>query len=133
MRVAVLTTGGDVPGINAAIRAVVRTGIDKRWLVWRRPLTTTCAARKHDTLARESWLDNESSSATGHRRPMCAARWIPADSFAREFAASPASAGLVITLLSFPAMLGADAAQKCLARCRTRPSLKNGAWMDQTC
>ena len=31
MRVAVLTTGGDAPGINAAIRAVVRTGIDKGW------------------------------------------------------------------------------------------------------
>ncbi|HVB86144.1 MAG TPA: ATP-dependent 6-phosphofructokinase [Candidatus Dormibacteraeota bacterium] len=31
MRVAVLTTGGDAPGINAAIRAAVRTGIDRRW------------------------------------------------------------------------------------------------------
>jgi 6-phosphofructokinase 1 len=31
MRVAVLTTGGDAPGINAAIRAAVRTGIDKKW------------------------------------------------------------------------------------------------------
>lgn len=31
MRVAVLTTGGDAPGINAAIRAAVRTGIDKGW------------------------------------------------------------------------------------------------------
>jgi len=30
-RVAVLTTGGDAPGINAAIRAVVRTGIDRGW------------------------------------------------------------------------------------------------------
>ncbi|MHB8616541.1 MAG: ATP-dependent 6-phosphofructokinase [Candidatus Acidiferrales bacterium] len=30
-RVAVLTTGGDAPGINAAIRAAVRTGIDKGW------------------------------------------------------------------------------------------------------
>lgn len=32
-RVAVLTTGGDAPGINAAIRAVVRTGIDCGWEV----------------------------------------------------------------------------------------------------
>jgi len=31
MRVAVLTTGGDAPGINAAIRAAVRTGIDRGW------------------------------------------------------------------------------------------------------
>ncbi len=30
-RVAVLTSGGDAPGMNAAIRAVVRTGLDKRW------------------------------------------------------------------------------------------------------
>jgi 6-phosphofructokinase 1 len=30
-RVAVLTTGGDAPGINAAIRAAVRTGIDHGW------------------------------------------------------------------------------------------------------
>ena len=27
-RIAVLTSGGDAPGMNAAIRAVVRTGID---------------------------------------------------------------------------------------------------------
>ena len=27
--IAVLTSGGDAPGMNAAIRAVVRTGIDK--------------------------------------------------------------------------------------------------------
>lgn len=31
MRVAVLTTGGDAPGINAAIRAAVRIGNDKGW------------------------------------------------------------------------------------------------------
>lgn len=30
-RVAVLTSGGDAPGMNAAIRAVVRTGIAKGW------------------------------------------------------------------------------------------------------
>jgi len=30
-RVAVLTSGGDAPGMNAAIRAVVRTGVDKGW------------------------------------------------------------------------------------------------------
>lgn len=30
-RVAVLTSGGDAPGMNAAIRAVVRTGISKGW------------------------------------------------------------------------------------------------------
>ncbi len=27
--IAVLTSGGDAPGMNAAIRAVVRTGLDK--------------------------------------------------------------------------------------------------------
>jgi 6-phosphofructokinase 1 len=32
-RIAVLTSGGDAPGMNAAIRAVVRTGIDKGWVV----------------------------------------------------------------------------------------------------
>jgi 6-phosphofructokinase 1 len=31
MRVAILTTGGDAPGINAAIRAAVRTGVDRDW------------------------------------------------------------------------------------------------------
>lgn len=33
-RVAVLTSGGDAPGMNAAIRAVVRTGIAKGWEVF---------------------------------------------------------------------------------------------------
>jgi 6-phosphofructokinase 1 len=33
-RMAVLTSGGDAPGMNAAIRSVVRTGIDKGWQVW---------------------------------------------------------------------------------------------------
>lgn len=32
-RVAVLTSGGDAPGMNAAIRAVVRTGLDFGWSV----------------------------------------------------------------------------------------------------
>ena len=32
-RVAVLTSGGDAPGMNAAIRSVVRIGIDKGWQV----------------------------------------------------------------------------------------------------
>lgn len=32
-RIAVLTSGGDAPGMNAAIRAVVRTGIDYGWEV----------------------------------------------------------------------------------------------------
>ncbi|MBN1367142.1 MAG: 6-phosphofructokinase [Dehalococcoidales bacterium] len=32
-QIAVLTSGGDAPGMNAAIRAVVRTGIDKGWQV----------------------------------------------------------------------------------------------------
>lgn len=32
-RIAVLTSGGDAPGMNAAIRAVVRTGLDKGWEV----------------------------------------------------------------------------------------------------
>src|SRR4029450_4754655 len=33
-RIAVLTSGGDAPGMNAAIRAVVRTGLDKGWEVY---------------------------------------------------------------------------------------------------
>lgn len=33
-RIAVLTSGGDAPGMNAAIRSVVRTGIDKGWEVF---------------------------------------------------------------------------------------------------
>jgi 6-phosphofructokinase 1 len=32
-RIAVLTSGGDAPGMNVAIRAVVRTGLDKGWEV----------------------------------------------------------------------------------------------------
>jgi len=32
-RIAVLTSGGDAPGMNAAIRAVVRTGINRGWEV----------------------------------------------------------------------------------------------------
>ncbi|MFH0769186.1 MAG: ATP-dependent 6-phosphofructokinase [Chloroflexota bacterium] len=30
-RIAIVTSGGDAPGMNAAIRAVVRTGVDKGW------------------------------------------------------------------------------------------------------
>ena len=33
-RVAVLTSGGDAPGMNAAIRAVTRCGVDKGWEVF---------------------------------------------------------------------------------------------------
>jgi 6-phosphofructokinase 1 len=33
-RIAVLTSGGDAPGMNAAVRAVVRTGIDRGLEVW---------------------------------------------------------------------------------------------------
>ncbi|HTQ60459.1 MAG TPA: ATP-dependent 6-phosphofructokinase [Candidatus Solibacter sp.] len=33
-QIAVVTSGGDAPGINAAIRAVVRTGIDRGWKVF---------------------------------------------------------------------------------------------------
>jgi 6-phosphofructokinase 1 len=33
-RIAVLTSGGDAPGMNAAIRAVVRTGLAKDWEVF---------------------------------------------------------------------------------------------------
>ncbi len=33
-RIGVLTSGGDAPGMNAAIRAVVRTGIDRGLEVW---------------------------------------------------------------------------------------------------
>jgi 6-phosphofructokinase 1 len=32
-RMAVLTSGGDAPGMNAAIRSVVRVGIDKAWQI----------------------------------------------------------------------------------------------------
>jgi len=34
MRIAVLTTGGDAPGMNAAIRAVVRRALSLDWEVW---------------------------------------------------------------------------------------------------
>ena len=30
-KVAVLTSGGDAPGMNAAVRAVVRTGLSQGW------------------------------------------------------------------------------------------------------
>jgi 6-phosphofructokinase 1 len=33
-RIAVLTSGGDAPGMNAAIRAVVRSGIEQGWEVF---------------------------------------------------------------------------------------------------
>ena len=33
-RIGVLTSGGDAPGMNAAIRSVVRCGIDARMEVW---------------------------------------------------------------------------------------------------
>jgi 6-phosphofructokinase 1 len=33
-RIAVLTSGGDAPGMNAAIRAVVRTGLDRGWEIF---------------------------------------------------------------------------------------------------
>jgi 6-phosphofructokinase 1 len=33
-RIAVLTSGGDASGMNAAIRAVVRTGIDRGWEIF---------------------------------------------------------------------------------------------------
>jgi 6-phosphofructokinase 1 len=33
-RIAVLTSGGDAPGMNAAIRSVVRTGLSKGWEVY---------------------------------------------------------------------------------------------------
>ena len=33
-RIAVLTSGGDAPGMNAAVRAVVRTGLDRGWEVF---------------------------------------------------------------------------------------------------
>ncbi|MBN2006428.1 MAG: 6-phosphofructokinase [Anaerolineae bacterium] len=33
-RIAVLTSGGDAPGMNAAIRAVVRAGLEKNWEVF---------------------------------------------------------------------------------------------------
>jgi len=33
-RVAVLTSGGDAPGMNAAIRSVVRSGVNKGWQMY---------------------------------------------------------------------------------------------------
>ncbi len=33
-KIAVLTSGGDAPGMNAAIRAVVRTGLVRGWEVY---------------------------------------------------------------------------------------------------
>ncbi|NDJ74840.1 MAG: 6-phosphofructokinase [Chloroflexi bacterium] len=33
-RIAVLTSGGDAPGMNAAIRAAVRSGLDRDWVVY---------------------------------------------------------------------------------------------------
>ena len=33
-RIAVLTSGGDAPGMNAAIRSVTRTAIQKGWQVF---------------------------------------------------------------------------------------------------
>ena len=33
-RIAVLTSGGDAAGMNAAIRAVVRTGLDRGWEIF---------------------------------------------------------------------------------------------------
>ena len=30
-KIGVLTSGGDAPGMNAAVRAVVRAGIDRGW------------------------------------------------------------------------------------------------------
>jgi 6-phosphofructokinase 1 len=33
-RIAVVTSGGDAPGMNAAIRSVVRTALDKKWEVY---------------------------------------------------------------------------------------------------
>ena len=33
-RIGVLTSGGDAPGMNAAIRAVARTGIGKGWEIY---------------------------------------------------------------------------------------------------
>jgi 6-phosphofructokinase len=34
-RVAELTSGGDAPGMNAAIRTVVRTGVNRDWEMFR--------------------------------------------------------------------------------------------------
>jgi 6-phosphofructokinase 1 len=44
-RIAVLTSGGDAPGMNAAVRAVVRTGISRGWEVFgaRRGYAGLCA------------------------------------------------------------------------------------------
>ncbi|MBD0354601.1 MAG: 6-phosphofructokinase, partial [Rubrobacteraceae bacterium] len=31
LKIGVLTSGGDAPGMNAAVRAVARTGFARRW------------------------------------------------------------------------------------------------------
>ena len=33
-KICVLTSGGDAPGMNAAVRAVVRASLDKGWTVF---------------------------------------------------------------------------------------------------
>jgi 6-phosphofructokinase 1 len=33
-KIAIVTSGGDAPGINAAVRSVVRTAIDRGWQTW---------------------------------------------------------------------------------------------------
>lgn len=33
-RIAILTSGGDAPGMNAAIRAVTRAGVERGWEIW---------------------------------------------------------------------------------------------------
>ena len=49
-RIGVLTSGGDAPGMNAAIRAVVRTGLERGWEV-------LCVHRGYDGLIAGDDLD----------------------------------------------------------------------------
>lgn len=56
-RIAVLTSGGDAPGMNAAIRAVVRTGLDRSWEVFgiRQGYAGLLAGKLVPLGAREVW------------------------------------------------------------------------------
>src|SRR5437762_1364527 len=68
-KVAVLTSGGDAPGMNAAIRAVVRTGLDNGWEMHgiRRGFAGLIAGDTALDIALES-IDRLRTTASSHRR-----------------------------------------------------------------
>ena len=92
-KIAVLTSGGDAPGMNAAIRAVVRTGIDKGWEIFgvrngyaglvegrssrsaRATSAASCSAAAPSWAARACASSRTSRSARA-ASPTCAARGI---------------------------------------------------------